>query len=96
MAAEISFEYRCIDAMYFELDVIANADGSGLLLIDHQIGDEVEIEELSNADQICIKLQVEDWKRYLKDMEDRVFEQHPAKDEFGAGYVRDLNKDKGK
>lgn len=87
---EISFEFECFEP--FDLvNVLANEDGSGILIIDKTTDSEIEFKDLRDSDRDRIKAKVREWVDHNKAMRDRG-EPHPADEAFGKPYTDWLNK----
>lgn len=89
---EIRFRHIC-HLPHKNVEVLANGDGTGVIVIDKLTDDEIDLESLSSRDQSKILTQVHDWVMHYIVMKG---EPHPANDQFGRNYVRGLNQDMGK
>lgn len=89
---EIRFNYKCC-FIFHEVEVIANSDGSGLLVINKATDEEIDQALLSPLDLDNIRSGVLDWAIHYEEMRTAP---HPALDHFGKSYVDGLNKDMNK
>lgn len=89
---EIRFNYKCV-SVFPEVEVIANGDGSGLLIINKATDEEIDSSYLDTLDLQNIKSQVADWALHYGVMAQ---DSHPAQDHFGKSYVDGLNRDMNK
>jgi hypothetical protein len=90
----ISFEYECWDP-YGDIDVVAEDDGTGLLIFVHDTNIPIDLSELRASDQSRVKALLKEWVDHYRDMDERP-PSHPANDAFGPAYIRGLNQDMGK
>ena len=88
---EIEFDYFLFPDM--NITVLANSNGTGILVLDKHTDSEIEWDSISEINQGLIKLQVMDWVSHYAVMRN---EPHPADDAFGVDYVRGLNSDMGR
>lgn len=85
--SEIRFNFECWDRW---VEVLANEDGTGILIIDKKTDDEIDFNSLLDSDKSRIKAWVDEWADHYKYM--NKLEPHPCNDHFGPAYIDSINK----
>lgn len=80
----IKFDYQLCDEIAVE--ILANGDGTGVLVIDKKEGHEWDWGLLTYNDKSSIKCMVRQWVDHH-----RYMNEHPAMDGFGSSYVSWIN-----